>query len=82
MTKDEIKQLAKALAAEMRHSTSILVSSTGVAEMLDYAPGSQSIREIISNKTFPAPITLTDGGVKKWRRADVIAWINMKFGEE
>lgn len=80
MTSDEVKKLAKALAAEMRRSTSLLVSSSGVAEMLDYATGSASVREILADKTFPAPATLTERGEKKWRRADVAAWIDRKFG--
>jgi len=77
----DTKKLAKELAAEMARRNSYLITSKGVAEILGVTSESIPLREVLADKTFPSPISLTSSGVRRWRRPDVIAWVDAHYGE-
>ena len=81
MQEIDTKKLAKELAAELARRNSYLITSKGVAEILGVTSESIPLREVLADKTFPPPISLTSSGVRRWRRPDVIAWVDAHYGE-
>lgn len=77
----DIKTLAKELAKQQKKGE-IIVSPADIALMFSYEPDSTAIRQILEDPTFPPSITLTPGGHRRYRRQDVVEWIDRKFEAE
>lgn len=73
--------LADKIAKRLIEQNSYLITVAGVAAMLGYTAESIPVRRILADKTFPAPVSLVDRGVRRWRRKDVQAWIDQRAGD-
>lgn len=80
MDKKELQAMLDEAFARSRKSE-YLLSVADVAYLLGYEPYSPSADRIIKSSTFPAPASLLPGGAKRWRKADVIEWIDAHFGD-
>lgn len=78
LTMSDIKAIAKAVAKEMGRGNSYLIAPSDVAEMMGYSTTSSMIEKILRDPTFPAPVEITEGGHRRYRRHDVVAWIDRK----
>ena len=76
LNEKERRQIIENISAfESRHS---LLSRAKIAALLDYAPGSKSLNDIMSSSDFPAPVILKIGGLPRWKCGDVLDWINKR----
>ena len=80
MDKKELQSMLDEAFARTRKSE-YLLSVADVAYLLGYEPYSPSADRIIRSQSFPAPASLLPGGAKRWRKADVISWIDAHYGE-
>lgn len=78
MEKEELKKMIDDAFARTRKAE-YLLSVADVAYLLGYEPYSPSADRIIKDKTFPPPASLMPGGAKRWRKSDVIEWIDAHF---
>lgn len=81
MSDMNLKELARAIANEMK-KTEHLLAPSDVALMCGYEPYSTAARKVLADPTFPAPVSLIDEGRPRYRRKDVLAWIDAKFEKE
>lgn len=82
MTELDLKKLAKLVAQELKRSNSLVVSPADVATMCGYTPNSSAARQILDDPTFPPSVSLVAGGLRRYLRRDVEAWIEKKFDDE
>ena len=80
MDKKEFKEMIDEAFARSRKAE-YLLSVADVAYLLGYEPYSPSADRIIKDKTFPSPVSLVPGSAKRWRKSDVIEWIDSHFGD-
>lgn len=72
----ERRQIIENVSAfNSRHS---LLSRAKIAALLDYAPGSKSLNDIISSKDFPDPVFTMIGAHPRWVCGDVLDWISKR----
>lgn len=74
--------LADKIIEKMPKVQPYLISKKDLDVLLGNGRNSSKTREIINDPSFPAPLELTEGGNKKWRYADVVAYINRRFNED
>lgn len=81
MNKNEIQELARQIATEtVRLTGSNLVTTSGISLMCGLSPNSSSMRKMLSDPSFPKPISLCDGARKRWLRKDVEGWLEDSRG--
>lgn len=74
------KNVAKDIAKEVvKLSQSKLLTSTGVALICGYEADSSGLRQLLQDPSFPQPVQLVEGGRKRWVRAEVEAWLDLKI---
>lgn len=79
LPKEAIKDIAKAVAQELKRGNSLVVSPADVATMCGYTPNSTAARQILDDPTFPPSVSLVEGGLRRYLRRDVEAWIESHF---
>lgn len=79
MESKELKAMIDEAFAKARKAE-YLLSVADVAYLLGYEPYSPSADRIIKSPSFPSPVSLVQGGAKRWRKVDVIEWIDAHFG--
>lgn len=75
MNEKELKILARLIAAE---TTRELVNFEDVCAMLRYSKDAVAVRKIVKLPDFPKPIQFVAGRGKRWRKKDVVHWIEKK----
>lgn len=73
-----MKKMSKSIATEMRQAE-YLVTARDIALLCGLGENSSVVRKMMDDPTFPPPAEVTEGGHKRYRRKDVIRWIDNKF---
>lgn len=74
---EEIAELAKKKIEAEKRSEQLLVTRNQINEMCGLRKNSAIVRKWTSDPTFPKPIARA--GVKRWFKADVVAWLRGDF---
>ena len=78
----DVKAIAKAVAHELQRNESLVMTATDVALLCGYQPDSTPVRRMLADPTFPASVSLVDGGQRRWLRSEVVEWVKHKFAVE